>query len=126
MTPAEVFQKFAARAQDVRVIAPRVNGVEVDSNAMRMARSMGMPVDRAAERPVTAATAFDKLPPALAVKHFPELEGAYQRLAAAKRFTDKFPEPNREPAFNLIRSKISQDLHEGKTVTMESSKGRDR
>ena len=128
MTPAEVFSRFTARPQDVRVIAPRQNGQAVENNAMRFARSMGMQVDAPAQRrPVTAAQAFDKLPPEQALRHFPELEGAFQQLAVGKRLADRFPsEEQRRQVMTIARERISKALHEGKEVGLAQQPGRDR
>lgn len=129
MTPSEVFAQFTARPQDVRVIAPRQNGQQVENNAMRFARSMGMPtVAPAPQRPLTAAQAFDKLPPEQALKHFPELEGAYNRLAAIRRFAgERFSSADQQQhAMRVGRERISKDLHEGKEVSPVQAKGRDR
>jgi hypothetical protein len=128
MTPTEVFSRFTARPQDVRVIAPRQNGQAVENNAMRFARSMGMQIDAPAQRrPVTAAQAFDKLPPEQALRHFPELEGAFQQLAMGKRLADRFPnEDQRKQVMTIARDRISKALHEGKEVAVPQQPGRDR
>lgn len=128
MTPAEVFSRFTARPEDVRVIAPHQNGQAVENNAMRFARSMGMQINASAQRgPVTAAKAFDKLPPEQALRHFPELEGAFQQLAAGKRLADRFPnEDQRKQVMTIARERISKALHEGKEVGLTEEPGRDR
>lgn len=128
MTPAEVFSRFTARPQDVRVIAPRQNGQAVENNAMRFARSMGMQIEAPAQRrPVTAAQAFDKLPPEQALRHFPELGGAFRQLAASKRLADRFPnEEQRKQVMTIARGRISKDLHDGKEVGLTQQPGRDR
>jgi hypothetical protein len=128
MTPAEVFSRFTTRPQDVRVIAPRQNGQAVENNAIRFARSMGMQIEAPAQRrPVTAAQAFDKLPPEQALRQFPELDGALRQLAASKRLADRFPnEEQRKQVMAIARGRISKALHEGKEVGPVQQPGRDR
>lgn len=112
------------------MIAPRRDGAAVDNHALRFARSMGMQIEGAApapQQPMTAAQAFDKLPAKQALQHFPELEGAYQQLAAAKKFADRLPNQEaQQKALDLVRTRISQTLHEGKEIGVMPTKGRER
>jgi len=130
MTPAEVFARFVERPQDVRVIAPRRDGAAVENHALRFARSMGMQIEGTAPTPrqaMTAAQAFDKLSTQQALQHFPELEGAYQQLAAAKKFADRLPNQDaQQKSLDLVRMRISQTLHEGKEIGVMPTKGRER
>lgn len=104
---------------NVRAVAPSRQPGHAENLAAKFAESINVPVEyRSREQNlVPRAVAFDKLPPEQAMKQFPELEGAYKMLAAAKVMADKMPSPEANKAFmDKARNRISAELHQGRTV----------
>lgn len=79
---------------------------------------------------VPHAVAFDLMPPAKAVLHYPQLDSAYKVLAQARQFAASLPtEADRLAFVEKSRARLSADLHAGKEIVVPEiaqEQGRDR
>lgn len=93
---------------------------EIQEEDESLAAKLGK-ADESDKRVPPMAAAFDKLAPTEALKHFPELEGAYEVLAQARQLASgMLNESDAKRFLEGSRKRISEELHEGKVVGVAS------